>query len=80
MKNVTEKRMVSADAVDQANLDLDLVRAFIDMLCEMSDNVKTVKIKSSTLAPLCNASLERLEKLCQFLDSIPVEFREKKAA
>ena len=70
----TNKKEFKNDPVDQANLDLHFVEAFIDMLSELArDNGTLETLNTSTIAAMCFESRFKIESLKGFIESIPVK-------
>ena len=82
MKQVTGAKMngkeIGTDDVDAASLDLDFIAAFNDLLWSSEDSGH--ELRKETIAAMCSACDERLERLKQFIEKVPIAKQTPKAA
>ncbi len=58
------------DPIDQANLDLLFVEAFIDILSNVED---PTALNTDTISAMCLESKIKIERLQRFIDAIPLQ-------
>ena len=58
--------------IDQANLDIHFIEAFIDMLWALSANKGDLEtLKTSTVSAMCFESRFKIDNIKKFIDGIP---------
>ncbi len=68
-----KKKTHKEDPVDQANLDLHFVEAFISMLFEIDGDRHLDSLKPGTVSAMCLESKIRIERLKKFIEAIPID-------
>lgn len=76
---------ITVDDIDQANLDIAFVHAFVDMLYSIDGDKQLDGLKSGTVSSMCHESLVKIERLKAFIDSthantLPKDIMRAKAA
>ena len=66
------RQVVTLDNIDQANLDIAFVRAFVDMIYSIDSSRTLDELKSGTISAMCGELHGKLARLNQFIESVPV--------
>jgi hypothetical protein len=82
MKQINRKKanVFKNHPVDEANLDLHFIEAFVDLLDEITKNVGTLEMKKSTIAAMCYETHNKIDALKQFINAVPMDMKDVKAA
>lgn len=78
-------RVITVDDIDQANLDISFVNAFVEMLYCIDGDSQLDGLRSGTISSMCHESLIKIDRLKAFIDSttanaLPKDILRAKAA
>lgn len=59
------------DMIDQANMDIDFVESFLDLLCAVGEGKRLETIRNRSITCLCSESKIRIDAIKMFVRSIP---------
>jgi hypothetical protein len=59
--------------VDQANLDIAFVKAFVDLLFQVSGDHQTDDLEKSTVCSLAYECTFKINRLKKFIDGVPLD-------
>ena len=71
--NKKEEVVYKDNPVDQANLDIHFVEAFVDLLFHTSCEENFDALKGSTISALCYDCTFKLDRLKKFLAGLPID-------
>lgn len=71
VKSLRRRQPVTLDMIDQANVDIDFVESFIDLLSIVSEAEQLDSVRSRAITCMCSQSKIRIDAIKEFIRSLP---------
>ena len=71
VKSLQRRQPDTLDMIDQANMDIDFVESFLDLLCAVGEGKRLEMVKNRSIICLCSESKVRMDAIKMFVRSIP---------
>ena len=70
VKSLRRSQPDTLDMIDQANMDIDFVESFLDLLCAVGEGKRLETVRNRSIICLCSESKIRMDAIKMFVRSI----------